>query len=108
MMSSTTLDARLVEAIERLRLHLHEGFTYSPVDPFTAQLTQADGTLGLVKLDPGTGYCEFWPRPSTKGSGYSHRFGNYSPSVGWRLLPVFLKPEQRRLDPGNFDNIYSW
>lgn len=108
MTNNPTLDIRLCEAIEHLRWHLHEGFTYSAVNSFTAQITQVDGTLGLVKLDPSTGYCEFWPRPSAKGNGYSHRFGKYTPSTGWRLLPVFLKPEQHRLDPGNYDNIYSW
>lgn len=106
-MSTATLDPRLTRAIELLRVFLPEGVEVVVLDACNARLTQADGTLSIVRLQPSTGFCEFRPLPSPKGNAFAHRFGNYSPATGWRLLPVFLKPAQRRLDPGNFDNIYS-
>lgn len=99
------LDHRLERALQRLELLLPAGFTVTAVNAHTASITLPDGKQAIVQLDPSTGCCKYWPVFSRKSG---HRCGYYSPGPGWRLVPVFLEASKRRLDPGNYDNIFSW
>jgi hypothetical protein len=102
----------LVQALDRLRTACFREFTATAESPEVALITQPEGHRARVTLDPETNCAEYTPIfPGDEGQKQvdprGQFFGKYTESGGWFLLPAQPASTERRLDPGNPDNIFT-